>query len=315
MLGFLAKRLPSVVLMLVVTAVIAFLLPRLGAGDPAQVVAGSDATAEQVEAVREQMGLNRPLIVQFGDWAGGVLTGDFGTSLISNRPVSQIIAGRLGSTLELALAATLLMVVLGVGLGVLSGSAREGAARASLDGALSVFLATPPHVTGLILILFLGITWRVLPVSGEVSVLDDPLLGLSYLVLPAFALALPQAAMIARLIQARMAQVLQEDFIDLAIAKGVPPRRIAISHVLRNSLGTAVVATGVRVGELLAGAVVIEAIFARQGLGTLAVTAVQSRDYEVVQIVVLFAVVIAVLVHFASEILLAALDPRIRLDP
>jgi peptide/nickel transport system permease protein len=315
MLGFLAKRLPSVVLMLVVTAVIAFLLPRLGAGDPAQVVAGSDATAEQVEAVREQMGLNRPLIVQFGDWAGGVLTGDFGTSLISNRPVSQIIAGRLGSTLELALAATLLMVVLGVGLGVLAGSAREGAARASLDGALSVFLATPPHVTGLILILFLGITWRVLPVSGEVSVLDDPLLGLSYLVLPAFALALPQAAMIARLIQARMAQVLQEDFIDLAIAKGVPPRRIAISHVLRNSLGTAVVATGVRVGELLAGAVVIEAIFARQGLGTLAVTAVQSRDYEVVQIVVLFAVVIAVLVHFTSEILLAALDPRIRLDP
>jgi len=315
MLGFLAKRLPSVVLMLVVTAVIAFLLPRLGAGDPAQVVAGSDATAEQVEAVREQMGLNRPLIVQFGDWAGGVLTGDFGTSLISNRPVSQIIAGRLGSTLELALAATLLMVVLGVGLGVLAGSAREGAARASLDGALSVFLATPPHVTGLILILFLGITWRVLPVSGEVSVLDDPLLGLTYLVLPAFALALPQAAMIARLIQARMAQVLQEDFIDLAIAKGVPPRRIAISHVLRNSLGTAVVATGVRVGELVAGAVVIEAIFARQGLGTLAVTAVQSRDYEVVQIVVLFAVVIAVLVHFTSEILLAALDPRIRLDP
>ncbi|RYH02515.1 ABC transporter permease [Salipiger sp. IMCC34102] len=314
MLTFLARRLPSVALMLVVTALIAFLLPRLGGGDPAQVVAGPDATLAQVEAVREQLGLDRPVLVQFGDWAGRIVTGDFGTSLISNRPVAQLIASRLSSTMELAIAATLLMIVMGLGLGILAGSVRKGGSRAAIDGTLSVLLATPPHVTGLILILILGISWRLLPISGEVSVFDDPVTGLTYLILPAFALALPQAAMIARLIQARMSQVREEDFVDLAKAKGVPPRRIAISHVLRNSLGTAVIVTGVRVGEILAGAVVIEAIFARQGLGTLAVSAIQSRDYEVVQIIVLFAVVIAVVVHFLSEILLAALDPRIRLD-
>lgn len=314
MLRFLARRLPSVLLILAVTSVIAFALPRLAGGDPAQVVAGSDATAEQVEAIRVQMGLDRPLPVQYLDWLGGVMTGDLGTSLISNRPISQLILARVGSTLELAISATVLMVAFGLGLGILAGTLRRGLARGALDGVLSVLLATPPHVTGLILILALGIAWQLLPISGEVSILRDPLTGLSYLILPAFALALPQAAMIARLIQARMRQVRQEEFVDLATAKGVPPGRIAVSHVLRNSLGTAIIATGIRVGELLAGAVVIEAIFGRNGLGLMAVDAVSSRDYQVVQVLVLFAVVIAVAVHLLSEILLATLDPRIRLE-
>lgn len=314
MLRFVARRLPSVAFMLIVTSIIAFLLPRLTGGDPAQVVAGADATAEQVEAIRVRMGLDQPLPVQYLDWLGGVLRGDIGISLISNRPVSQLILSRLGSTLELALSATLLMVLFGLGLGILAGSATRGAGRAVLDAVLSVLLATPPHVTGLVLILLLGIVWQIFPISGEVSILRDPLRALTYLTLPAFALALPQAATIARLIQARMRQVRQEEFVDLARAKGVPARRIAISHVLRNSLGTAVVATGIRMGELLAGAVVIESIFGRNGLGLMAVEAVSSRDYQVVQVLVLGAVVIAVVVHLLSEILLAALDPRIRLE-
>ena len=300
--------------MLLVTSIVAFLLPRLGGGDPALVVAGSDATAEQVEAVRVSMGLDRPLAVQYVDWLSGVLTGDLGTSLISNRPIAQLILSRLGSTLELAISATILMVMFGFALGILAGSTRQGVGRAVLDAVLGALVATPPHVTGLILILALGIAWRLLPISGEVSILVDPATALSYLVLPAFALALPQAGTIARLIQARMYQVQQEEFVDLARAKGVPPRRIAISHVLRNSMGTAIVATGIRVGELLAGAVVMEAIFGRNGLGLMAVDAVSSRDYEVVQVLVLGAVVIAVVVHLFSEMLLAALDPRIRLD-
>lgn len=314
MIGFLLRRLPSVVFMLLATSVIAFLLPRLAGGDPAQTIAGADATAEQVAAIRVELGLDQPVYAQYGRWLGDLLTGDLGTSLITSRPVGQLIMARLGSTLELAIVATIMMVILGIGLGILAGSIRKGASRAGLDGVVSVLLATPPHVTGLILILVLGITFSLLPISGEVSVLRDPLLGLSLLVMPALALALPQAAMIARLIQARMYQVRQEEFVDLAIAKGVPPRRIVLSHILRNSMGTAVVATGIRVGELLAGAVVIEAIFARNGLGLMAVDAVSSRDYQVVQIVVLGAVVIAVLVHLLSEILLAALDPRIRLQ-
>ncbi|MGV0908183.1 ABC transporter permease [Martelella sp. FOR1707] len=314
MLGFLTKRLSSLLLLLLAASVIAFFLPRLAGGDAAQVLAGSDASAEQVEAIREELGLNRPVIVQYVYWIGGVATGDFGTSLINKRPVSQLVMSRMSSTLELAIFATVLMAVLGTGLGVLAGSLHRGAKRAANDTLLSVLVATPPHVTGLILILIVGVTWQLLPVSGEVSIFDDPVQGFLYLLLPGLALALPQAGMIARLIQARMYQVQQEDFVDLATSKGVSKTRLVWHHVLRNSVGTAIVATGVRVGELLAGAVVIEAIFARNGLGAMAVNAVSSRDYQLLQIVVLFAVLVAALVHLVSEILLASLDPRIRLE-
>lgn len=300
--------------MLLTTSIIAFLLPRLAGGDPAQTIAGADATADQVEAIRLSLGLDQPLPLQYFNWLTALLRGDLGTSLINNRPVSQLIFARLGSTLELAATASLLMIVLGIGLGILAGSVRKGPGRFGLDSVIGVLLATPPHVTGIILILVLGISLNLLPISGEVSFLRDPARGLSLLIMPALALALPQAAMVARLIQARMFQVRQEEFVDLAVAKGVPSTRIAVSHVLRNSMGTAVVATGIRIGELLAGAVVIEAIFARNGLGLMAVDAVTSRDYQVVQILVLGAVVVAVLTHLLSEILLAVLDPRIRLE-
>jgi len=313
MLAFLARRLPSVAFMLLATSIIAFLLPRLAGGDPAQTIAGADATPEQVEAIRASLGLDQPLPIQYLDWLSALLRGDLGTSLITNRPVAQLIYARLGSTLELALTASVLMIVFGIGLGILAGSVRKGAGRLSLDSAISVLLATPPHVTGLILILIFGISFNLLPISGEVSILRDPVTGFSLLLMPALALALPQAAMVARLIQARMMQVRQEEFVDFARAKGVPRQRVAISHVLRNSMGTAVVAVGIRIGELLAGAVVIEAIFARNGIGLMAINAVSSRDYQVVQIVVLGAVVVAVVTHLLSEILLAALDPRIRL--
>ena len=300
--------------MLLATSIVAFLLPRLAGGDPAQTIAGSDATPDQVEAIRQTLGLDQPLPAQYLTWLLDLLRGDLGTSLITNRPVAQLIMARLGSTLELALTASVLMIVIGIGLGILAGSVRKGPARLGLDSVTNVLLATPPHVTGLILILVLGISFNLLPISGEVSVLRDPVTGFSLLLMPALALALPQAAMVARLIQARMMQVRQEEFVDFAKAKGVPNWRIVLSHILRNSMGTAVVATGIRIGELLAGAVVIEAIFARNGLGLMAVDAVNSRDYQVVQIVVLGAVVVAVVTHLLSEILLAALDPRIRLE-
>ena len=151
--------------MLLVTSIVAFLLPRLGGGDPAVVVAGSDATTEQVEAIRVSMGLDRPLVIQYVDWLAGVVQGDLGTSLISNRPISQLIMSRLGSTLELAVSATVLMIALGLGLGILAGSVARGPGRVAVDSVVSVLLATPPHVTGLIMILAFGIAWRLLLVQ------------------------------------------------------------------------------------------------------------------------------------------------------
>ena len=313
MIRFLVRRIPSVALVLVATSVIAFLLPRLVPGDPAAVVAGPDATPETIAAIRTELGLDRPLVTQYLDWVRGLFTGDLGQSLQYNRPVSELIGDRLASTVELAVLAGIFLVVFGIGLGILAGSARSRWARVLVEGTNTGLLAAPPFLVGLLFILLFGVAFRVLPISGEISVLENPSIGIQYLLLPALALALPMSAGVARLVQTRMLAVRQEDFIDLAVSKGVSPRRIDVRHVLRNSLGPAVVAIGIRFGDLLAGAVVIEAIFARNGLGQLAVSGAQSSDYTVVQVLIVGAVFIAVVGQLLTEIVLAALDPRVRL--
>ena len=313
MIRFLLRRSPSVLLVLVATSVIAFLLPRLVPGDPAAVVAGPDASPETIAAIRAELGLDEPLIKQYFDWIGGIFTGDLGQSLQYQRPVGELIGDRLGSTVELALLAGIFLVIFGIGLGILAGSSRSRWARTLVEGTNTGLLAAPPFLVGLLLILVFGVAIRILPTSGEISILDNPNFGFQYLLLPALALALPMSAGVARLVQTSMLAVRQEDFVDLAIAKGVPPRRITIRHILRNSLGPAVVALGIRFGDLLAGAVVIEAIFARNGLGQLAVSGAQTNDYPVMQVIIVGTVVIAVLAQLLTEITLSALDPRVRL--
>jgi len=314
MLGFLARKLPSVLVVAIISSMIAFILPRLAPGDPAVAVAGAEATPEQLAAVRAELGLDQPLPMQYLDWVAGVFRGDLGISLINQRPVSELIAKRMESTLELALLATVLMIIIGVVLGVAAGSRKSAFGRAVLDVLTTVCLATPPFLTGLILIVLLGIVFPILPVSGEVLMSEDFWDGAKFLILPALALAIPQGALVARLLQTTMTTMRNEDFVDLARAKGVPERQIMRRHILRNSWGPAVVAIGLRVGDLLAGAIVVEAIFARNGLGTLAVNSVQSRDYFVLQALILGAVLIAVFIQLLSEIILATLDPRIRLE-
>lgn len=310
---YLVRRLPSVAFLLVATSVVAFALPRLAPGDPAIAVAGPDASPETLELIREQMGLNKPLITQYLDWVGGVLTGDLGRSFTTGRPVAELIGTRVGSTIELALIAAVFMVGIGIGLGVWTATARRPAARVLLDGLNSALLSAPPFLTGLLLILLLGIAVPILPISGEVAFVDDPVIGIQYLLLPALALALPQAATIARLVTASMRTTEAEDFVDLAIAKGVSHGVVVRTHILRNSMGPALVTIGLRFGELLAGAIVIEAIFARHGLGSLAVASVQTRDYLVVQVLILAAVTVAVVMQILTDLGVALLDPRIRL--
>ncbi|MFI1338058.1 ABC transporter permease [Streptomyces sp. NPDC020845] len=313
MIRFLVRKVPSVAFVLFASSIIAFALPRLAPGDIAVTLAGTDPTAANVAAIREQLGLNRSPIVQYWDWISGVLHGDLGQSYRFHRSVASLIGDRLESTLELALFATLLVVLIGTTLGVLAGSAKRRWARTSFDLGNSFMIAIPSFLTALALILIFGVYHRWLPVSGEVSVAQDPAIGIQYLVLPAVALAIPPSAIVARLLQTEMAKVRNEDYVDLALAKGASPKRITLRHVLRNSFGTAVVSIGLEIGTLLAGAVVIEAIFNRNGLGQLAVSSVSTRDFTVLQVLILGVVCIAVICQIVTEIILAALDPRIRL--
>ncbi|MBV1894640.1 MAG: ABC transporter permease [Ilumatobacteraceae bacterium] len=310
---YLLRRIPSVVLVLVVASFVGFSLPRLAPGDPAVTLAGPDATLEQIEAIRSEEGLDENLIAQYFDWVKDVASGDLGTSILSGRPVSELISSRLATTVELAVVALIFMLIIGATLGVIAGSARNRYVSAIVDSFNSVLLGTPPFLVGLIFILIIGVELDLLPFSGSVPITEDPIEGFRSVFLPALALALPPAAAIARLVQAQMRKTRGEQFVELAVAKGVPSRRISVRHVLRNSTDAGIVLAGIRAGELLAGAVVIEAIFARNGLGQLAVQSVQNRDYQVVQVIVVGAVAVALAIQLLTEILLAALDPRIRL--
>lgn len=313
MIRFLLAKVPSVVFVLFATSIIAFALPRLAPGDVAVVLAGDEPTAESIAAIRQDLGLNKPLVVQYWDWISGLFQGNLGESFLLHRSVASLIGDRIGGTLELAVFSTILVLVIGATLGILAGSARHGWVRALLDFTNSLFVAVPSFVVGLGLILVFGIFNRWLPVSGQVNVVDDPAIGIQYLILPSLALALGPAAVVARFIQTEMLTMRKAEFVDLAVSKGASHRRIIFRHVFRNSLGSAVVAVGLQVGHVLAGAVIIEAIFARNGLGQLAVSSVQTRDFTVLQVLILGAVFIAVVCQLLTEIILAALDPRIRL--
>jgi peptide/nickel transport system permease protein len=313
MTRFLIRKAPSVLFVLFASSIVAFALPRLAPGDVAAVLAGPDSTAEDIAIVREQLGLNRSPIAQYWDWISGLFHGDLGQSFLLHRSVSSLIGDRLGSTMELALLSTILVIVIGAVLGVLGASARHGWVRGVLDVVNSVFIAVPSFLVGLVLILVFGVFNRLLPVSGEVSLFANPMIGIQYLILPSLALALTPAAVVARFVQTEMLTMRNAEFVDLALAKGASATRVTFRHVLRNSLGTAVVAVGLQMGHVLAGAVIIEAIFARNGLGQLAVSSVQDRDFTVLQVLILGAVAVAVVCQLLTEIILASLDPRIRL--
>lgn len=314
MIRYLLSRVPSILLVLFLASIVAFLLPRLAPGDPAAIIAGQDATPEIIEAIRQQYGLDQPLVVQYVAWIGGLLRGDLGTSYINNRPIGELILSRAESTLELAALAALFMIVLALLLGVLGGSLRSKAGRAVLDVISTAMISMPAFLVGLVLIVVFGVVLRVLPVSGELNLSEDFVGGLEYLLLPAIAIALSHAAVIARLLQTAMLTNRGEEFVDLATAKGASSARITFRHVLPASLDTAIVAIGLRIGELIGGAIIIEAIFSRSGLGQLMIQSINTRDYFVVQALVMGAVLIAILSQLISEIVVASLDPRIRLE-
>ncbi|WP_434740594.1 ABC transporter permease [Micromonospora sp. SH-82] len=314
MIRFLLGKIPGIALVLFASSVIAFTLPRLAPGDVAVTLAGPDPSAESIAAIRTELGLDRPLFVQYWDWVAGMFRGDLGESYLRGRSVASLIGDRLESTVELAVASTLLVIVLGAILGVLAGAVQVGWVKALLDFVNSSLIAVPSFLIGLVLILVFGVFNRILPISGEVAFLSDPEIGSQYLILPAVALALHPAAIVARFIETEMSATRNAEFVDLAVSKGASPTRITLRHVFRNSLGSAVVAVGLQIGNVLTGVVIIEAIFARNGLGQLAVSSVTSRDFTVLQVLIVGAVFVAALCQLLTEIILAALDPRIRLE-
>jgi peptide/nickel transport system permease protein len=309
---YIAKRLWSLVPVMFVVATLVFFLVHLTPGDPASVILGPDAPQEAIAELRTRLGLDRPLPVQFVRWFGQVLQGDLGESIFLRRPVTQAIVERLEPTMLLAGLATALAVIIGIPTGVLAAVYRNTWLD-RLFMSISVFGVSMPNFwLALNLIFLFALTLAVLPVSGYVPLRDDPLLTLRFLLLPAFSLGFPQSALIARMTRGSMLDVLSQDYVKTARAKGLSEQLVIYKHALKNTMITVMTVIGIVLAITLSGSVVVETIFGLPGIGRLIINSVLRRDYPVIQGTVLFIAASYVLVNLLIDLLYVYLDPRIK---
>ncbi|WP_114857748.1 ABC transporter permease [Azospirillum brasilense] len=311
--SYILGRLAALVPVLFGLSVIVFLIMALIPGDPATAILGPYATPENVARLRQDLGLDHSLPVRYATWLGNVLTGDLGRSSSLNRPVLDEVTERFAATLVLAGAALVLASLLGLLAGILSAVRQFGLADKLVTLAVLVGISMPTFWLGLLLILVFSVRWRLLPVSGMVSIYgggDLPDL-LWHLALPAATLAIVAAGVIARLTRSAMLEVLRQDFVRTARAKGLTERRVVFGHALRAAMVTVIPVIGIQAGFVLGGAVYIETVFQWPGIGRMLVNAIATRDVLLVQGGVLVVAASYVLFNLLADILQRLLDPRI----
>lgn len=312
MLSFLFRRIAATLPVLAIVALIVFLMTRLAPGDPAALLVGDSASLADIERVRVQLGLDRPLPVQFFQWAAAVLQGDLGQSLFLNQSVASLIGQRIEPTLSLAGLTLVMTVLVAVPLGVLAAWRHGG----WLDRALMSFsvlgFSIPTFVIGYLLIWAVALKGGLLPVQGYARLEGGVLPWLRHLVLPSLALSIIYLALIARVTRAAVAEALTEDYVRTARAKGISEHQVLLRHALANAAVPIVTVIGIGVALLIGGVVVTETVFAIPGLGQLTVDAVLSRDYPLIQGITLFFAAIYVLINLLVDLSYLVLDPRIR---
>ena len=309
---YVLRRLLALVPVAIVVATVSFVLIHLAPGDPAAIIAGPDAPAEDVAQIRRTLGLEEPLHVQLVRWYGRLVTGDLGQSIFLRKPVLDAILDRAEPTLLLTLSAIFVATLIGVPAGVLSARYHNTATDQTFMMFALLGISIPNFLLGLIFVLVFGVWLGWFPVAGY-SPLEDGWLGtVRSLVLPAFALGLVQSALIARIARSSMLDVLREQYITTGRAKGLGERLVVYKHALRNALVPTITVIGISFAVLISGAVVVETVFNIPGLGRLVVSAVSRRDYPVVQGVVLVIAGVYMLVNLLVDLSYLVIDPRVK---
>ncbi|AVO36924.1 ABC transporter permease [Pukyongiella litopenaei] len=312
MVFYILKRVLAAIPVMGFVALFVFLLLRLTPGDPAAIIAGDTATPEQLDAIRTSLGLNEPLLVQFVTWIGDLLRGDFGTSVLSGKPVLDLIADRMEPTISLALTTIILSVVIAVPLGVIA-AWKQGTLIDRFVMLLSVLgFSIPVFVIGYLMISLFAMQLGWFPVQGFKSIGDGLGPFLHRIALPTFTLTLLYIALIARITRTSMLEILGDDYVRTARAKGLPEHKVLMRHALRNCSVPIITVIGIGFALIISGVVVTESVFNLPGLGRLTVDAVLSRDYPVIQAVILLASLIYVVINLLIDIAYVLLDPRIR---
>jgi peptide/nickel transport system permease protein len=311
---YVTRRAGALVVTLFFVSALVFVVVRVLPGDPAAIIMGTEGSREATERLRDAMGLNRPLPVQYVEWVGRALHGDLGRSIQYDLPVGELIASRLSVTLPLAVMAAAFMVAAAVPLGVYAATHHRRAGDYATMVFSQIGISIPQFWAGLLLILLFSVTLGWVRSGGFEGWSSGVGAALRSLLLPAIALGLFQAAVLVRATRSAVLDVLREDYVRTARAKGVSERRVVARHTLRNALIPIVTVAGVQLGQLLAGAIVLESVFALPGLGRLALGAISARDLPVVQGVALFIASIIVVINFAVDLTYGVLDPRIRYE-
>jgi len=312
MFGYVVRRVLATIPVMAVVAIVVFLLLRLASGDPAAIIAGDNATSQDVTAIRTQLGLDRPIVQQFGIWIGNVLRGDFGESFFFKKTVAELIVERLEPTLALSVCTIVLAVLVSIPFGVVAAWKRGTWIDRVVMGFSVVGFSVPVFVTGYVLIYLFAIQLSWLPVQGYQRLREGLGGFIERLILPSVTLAVIYVALIARITRTSVLEVINADYVRTARAKGLPELPVLLRHVLRNAAVPIVTVIGLGVALLIGGVVVTESVYAIPGLGRLTVDAVLARDYPTVQAVILLFSVVYVLINLLVDLTYTVLDPRIR---
>ena len=314
MLRYSIRRFLVLIPLMVGLSVVVFLYVHMMPGDPVQAMAGPDTNPEVVEKIREELGLNRPLHVQFLDWAKGLLHGDLGITFRSRQPITPILLNRIPATLELAAGAFIVAVVIGLPPGFLAGLKKDTKFDYIFSLVALAGLSTPLFWSGYLLMLVLAVKWGKLPAVGYIPFSENPKLNLTYLIMPALTLGIGMAPYIAKMTRTAVVESMQEPFVDFARAKGLRRKRIILRYIFRHAILSIVVVLGMDIGFLLGGQIVVEELFNWPGTGRLMVRAVLERDYFMVQSTILIYAAVFILLNFCTELIHGLLDPRVRLE-
>jgi peptide/nickel transport system permease protein len=306
------RKLGSTLVVMAVVAVIVFMMIHLSPGDPAAIIAGDRASPADIEQIRTSLGLDRPLFVQFALWVGRLLHGDLGLSLFSHLPVTTLIAGRIEPTVSIALMTTIFAIVMALPLGVVAAwQVGRWVDRAIMAFAIAAF-SFPIFLIGYALVWGFALKWRLLPVQGFTSLSNGLVPDLQHLILPSVSLGLVYMALLTRMTRSTMIEVLGEDYIRTARAKGLPQSAVLLRHALKNAAVPIVTTIGSGIAFLLGGVVVVESVFSIAGIGRLTIDAVTQRDYPVIQAIVLLSSSTYVVINLLIDLSYRLFDPRIR---
>ena len=314
MLGFIVRRLLESIPVLFLATVLIFLGLRALPGDPALILAGQDASPEVLQAIRTQNGLDQPLPVQYIIWLKNVVHGDLGVSFFTRAPVATLLGQRIPATLELGIAAMFLSIALGLPTGIIAAVQSHRMPDWFVSAFNGFAVAVPGFWLGILSIILFSLILGWLPPGGHGDFLRDPFGEMKFLLLPAITLALPFAAGLSRLVKGSMLEVLGDDYVRTARAKGVAENGVVWHHALRNALVPVATILGLQFGRLLGGAVITESVFSWPGVGRLIRDSIGNRDYAVVQACLLMLVVVFIVINLLTDITYGVLDPRIRLS-